>query len=290
MDMDIKQESKLLPGKYQFWRYLLVTVVIVGVTLISQLILIFIGSIFEGNLDVLQYSSITLLWVSMLPFAFLLLFLIFGIRFVHHQNVKSIFTQKSCFNKRLLLISFSLWFVLSGVSDIFLALLQPGNYIFTFNIEKFLPYMLIALFLVLLQITAEEVLFRHYFLYGFLRLFRFPWFAIIAQAIIFGLLHGANPEVTAYGLLTTMPFYIGMGLVLGWFSIRSRGLEIALGLHFANNIYATSMVTFKESAIPSPAIFTINNYQPEVGLIVFIAITIIFSLIMIPEIKRIVKE
>jgi len=290
MDLDYDQKPNLLTGKYQFWRYLLVTVVIVGVTLISQLILIFIGSIFEGNLDVMQYSSITLLWVSMLPFAFLLLFLVLGIRFVHHQKVKSIFTQKGSFNKRLLLISFVLWFVLSGISDIFLALLQPGNYVFTFNIGKFLPYMLMAFFLVLLQITAEEVLFRHYFLHGFSRLFRFPWIAIVAQAIIFGLLHGANPEVTAYGLLTTMPFYIGMGLVLGWFSIRSKGLEIALGLHFANNIYATSMVTFNESAIPSPAIFTINNYQPEVGLIIFVAITLIFSLIMIPEIKRTLKE
>jgi membrane protease YdiL (CAAX protease family) len=290
MDMDVEQESNLLTGKYEFWRYLLVTVVIVGVTLISQLILIFIGSIFEGNLDVMQYSSITLLWVSMLPFAFLLLFLVLGIRFVHHQKVKSIFTQKSTFNTRLVLVSFVLWFALSGISDVVLALLQPGNYTLTFNIGKFIPYMLIAVILVLFQISAEEVLFRHYFLHGFSRLFRFHWIAIIAQAIIFGLLHGANPEVTAYGLLTTMPFYIGMGLLLGWFSIRSRGLEIALGLHFANNIYATSMVTFKESAIPSPAIFTINNYQPEIGLIVFVVITIIFSLIMIPEIKQNIKE
>ena len=290
MEMDLDQEPNLLTGKYQFWRYLVVTVAVVGVTLISQLILIFIGSIFEGNLDVMQYSSITLLWVSMLPFSFLLLFLVLGIRFVHQQKAKSIFTQKASFNKRLLLISFALWFVLSGISDVFLALIQPGNYTFTFNIEKFLPYMLMAVILVLFQITAEEVLFRHYFLHGFFRLFRFAWIAIVAQAIIFGLLHGANPEVTAYGLLTTMPFYIGMGLVLGWFSIRSKGLEIALGLHFANNIYATSMVTFKESAIPSPAIFTINNYQPEVGLIVFVVITLVFSLIMIPEIKRTVKE
>lgn len=290
MNIEIDKNLNKPSGKFHFWRYLLVTSVMVGVTLIAQLFLIFIASIIEGNFDVLNYTSITLLWVSMLPFAALLVILVLGIRFVHQQNIKSIFTQKRLFNKRLLLMSFAVWFVLSGVSDVILALLQPGNYSFTFNVEKFLPYMVIAVLLVLIQITAEEVLFRHYFLHGFSRLFRFHWIGIIVQAIIFGLLHGANPEVTTYGLLTTMPFYIGMGIVLGWFSIRVKGLEIALGLHFANNIYATSMVTFKESAIPSPAIFTINNYQSEVGLIVFVVITIIFALIMIPEINRTQKE
>jgi hypothetical protein len=57
-------------------------------------------------------------------------------------------------------------------------------------------------------------------------------------------------------------------------------LEIALGLHFANNLYATSMVTFSESAIPSPAIFTITNYQPEIGLVAFVIMAIIFTVVM----------
>jgi membrane protease YdiL (CAAX protease family) len=77
-----------------------------------------------------------------------------------------------------------------------------------------------------------------------------------------------------------MPFYIGIGLLLGWFSYKSKGLEIALGLHFANNLYATAMVTFSESAIPSPAIFTIKNYQPEIGLVAFVIIAIIFAVII----------
>ncbi len=279
MDLNNKiTPNDFLPeGKFEFWRYMLLTTIIIVVLLASQTIFLLIASMLEGTLDIYQYPSITLLWVTMLPFAALLVFLVPGIRLLHKQSIKSIFTQKQNFNWKLLFKSAILWFILSGLSDIIISLLQPGNYVFSFSITKFLPYMLLALVLIAFQISAEEVLFRSYLLQGFIRLFRLRWLGIITQAILFGILHGANPEVSAYGLLTTMPFYIGIGLLLGWLSYRFKGLEIALGLHYANNFYATSMVTFSDSAIPSPAIFTITNYQPEIGLIAFVFMAFIFA-------------
>ena len=272
--------DSLPEGKFEFWRYILLTTIIIVVLLVIQTILLLIASMIEGTLDINQYPSMTLLWVTMLPFAALLVVLVPGIRLIHQQSIKSIFTQKQNFNWKLLLKSAILWFILSGLADIIISLLQPGNYVLSFSITSFMPYMLLALFLIVFQISAEEVLFRSYLLQGFTRLFRYRWLGILTQAILFGILHGANPEVSAYGLLTTMPFYIGIGLLLGWLSYRYRGLEIALGLHFANNIYATSMVTFSDSAISSPAIFTISNYQPEIGLIAFVFMAIIFAFII----------
>lgn len=273
-------DDQLPEGKFEFWRYLFLIIIIVGVTLVAQAIFLVLASLLEGTMDFNKFPPITLLWVTMLPFAALLIFLVPGIRLFHQQSIKSVFTQKTIFNWKLLFKAAIIWFVLSGLADITISILQPGNYVFSFSIFSFLPYMLIALLLIVFQITAEEVLFRSYLLQGLTRLFRYRWLGIILQAILFGALHGANPEVTSYGLLTTMPFYIGIGLLLGWLSFRSKGLEIALGLHFANNLYATSMVTFSESAIPSPAIFTIANYHPEVGLVSFVIIAIIFSLII----------
>lgn len=283
---DFDQNSEVQHGKYHIWRYLFVTVAIVVMTLVAQTVLIFLASIIEGNFDVMQYPPLTLLWVSLLPFAALLITQLIGIKVIHSQPLKEVFTQKDFFSKKLLIKAFGLWFLLSGLSDIVLAVLQPENYSFTFDPNSFFLYMLIAVVLLFIQISAEEILFRHYFLFGFLRLFRKPWIAIVSQAILFGFLHGANPEVTAYGFLTTMPYYIGMGLILGWLTLRSKGLEIALGVHFANNLYATSMVTFKESAIPSPALFTINQYQPELGLLIFGIMITIFSLIIAPTFKN----
>lgn len=273
-------DNSLPEGKFEFWRYLLLITIIIVVLLVSQTILLLIASMFEGTMDINNYPSITLLWVTMLPFAVLLILMLPGIRLIHKQSIKSIFTQNQNFDLKLLFKSAILWFILSGLADIIISLLQPGNYVLSFSITSFLPYMLLALFLIAFQISAEEVLFRSYLLQGFTRLFRFRWLGIITQALLFGILHGANPEVSTYGLLTTMPFYIGIGLLLGWLSYRYKGLEIALGLHFANNIYATSMVTFSDSAISSPAIFTITNYQAETGLIAFVFMAIIFAVVI----------
>jgi len=248
--------------------------------LVAQAIFLVLASLLEGTMDFNLFPPMTLLWVTMLPFVALLIFLVPGIRLIHQQSIKSVFTQKTIFNWKLLIKSAIIWFVLSGLADIIISILQPGNYVFSFSFFSFFPYMLIAILLIAFQITAEEVLFRSYLLHGLTRLFRYRWLGITFQAILFGILHAANPEVTSYGLLTTMPFYIGIGLLLGWLSFRSKGLEIALGLHFANNLYATSMVTFSESAIPSPAIFTITNYQPEIGLVAFVIIAIIFAVVM----------
>lgn len=273
-------DNSLPEGKFEFWRYLLLITIIIVVLLVSQTILLLIASMFEGTMDINNYPSITLLWVTMLPFAVLLILMLPGIRLIHKQSIKSIFTQNQNFDLKLLFKSAILWFILSGLADIIISLLQPGNYVLSFSITSFLPYMLLALFLIAFQISAEEVLFRSYLLQGFTRLFRFRWLGIITQALLFGILHGANPEVSTYGLLTTMPIYIGIGLLLGWLSYRYKGLEIALGLHFANNIYATSMVTFSDSAISSPAIFTITNYQAETGLIAFVFMAIIFAVVI----------
>ncbi len=281
-DVNNKKTNPLLPaGEFQFWRYLLLLIVTVVITLVAQAIFLVIASLVEGNMDFMNYPPLTLLLVTMLPFVFLLISLLVGIVILHKQGVFTIFTQKDQFNWALLTKSAILWFVLSGLSDLVLSFLQPGNYKLTFSWVSFLPFILAAIALITIQITAEEVLFRSYLLQGFYRLFHFRWFAIIFQAVLFGILHGANPEVSNYGFLTTMPFYIGIGLLLGWLSIKYKGLEIALGLHFANNFYATAIVTFSGSSIPSPAIFTIENYRPEIGLVTFIIMTVIFSISII---------
>lgn len=281
LDHKNNPDDSLPEGKFEFWRYGLLVSIIIVVVLVAQAILLVIASLIEGTFDIYQYPSLTLLWVTMIPFAVLLFILVPGIKLIHKQSVKTIFTQNQNFNFKLLLKSAILWFVLSSLADIIISILQPGNYVFSFSFLSFVPYMLVAIILIAFQISAEEVLFRNYLLHGFTRLFRFRWLGIVVQALMFGILHGANPEVSAYGLLTTMPFYIGIGMLLGWLTFKSKGLEIALGLHFANNFYATAMVTFSDSAIPSPAIFTISDYQPETGLLAFIFMAIIFALIII---------
>ena len=111
-----------------------------------------------------------------------------------------------------------------------------------------------------IQTSTEEFIFRAYLPQGITRFTPRFWLPWIIPAVVFGLLHSLNPEVDTYGFILTIPFYIGFGLLLGWITLRSRSLELALGLHLANNLYASLIVTFPGSALPSCP-FTIQSYD-----------------------------
>ena len=75
------------------------------------------------------------------------------------------------------------------------------------------------------------------------------------QRLAFGLLHGTNPEVDRFGFWVAMPQYILMGLLLGLVAIWDDGLELALGLHLANNVISSLVVTHDASALQTHALF-----------------------------------
>ena len=266
--------------KHNIWRYGLVIFFVIGIMIFLQALLIGLAYLIEGNLDVFSYSPINLLWVSMLPFAGALVALLVGIRFVHRIPINRFFSGNIKFRWNLFALSAIIWFILGTISDVIMSVFQKGNYQWTFNASIFFPYMILAVILIAIQITAEEAFFRGYLQRGFSILFKNIWVAIILQAVLFGLLHGANTEVTTYGLLTTMPFYIGIGLLLGAITYKLNGLEASMGLHFANNIYATAFVTFSGSSIKSPALFTIKNYHPILSLIVFVLSAVLYIFIL----------
>lgn len=264
-------------GKNNFWIYLIVLVFTIIATLVVQAVLLGIAFIFEGNLDIFSYAPLTLLWVTMLPFGAVLIVLFLGIYFLHKRSLWSVLSPRKKFRWVVFLISGGLWFLLSAGGDLVLSVLQPGNYQFTVDLQAVLLYFLAGVGLIAVQISAEEFLFRGYLMQAFGRIWGNLFFVVVSQALLFGLLHGANTEVSEYGLLTTMPFYIGIGVLLGVLTIKTNGLEAALGVHFFNNLYATSVVTFQGTSLPSPALFLIQEYDPIASLIVFFVILITFS-------------
>jgi membrane protease YdiL (CAAX protease family) len=266
-------------GKNGFWIYLLVIVMTVGLTFVVQAILLGVGFFFEGNLDIFSYPPTTLLWITMLPFGAILIVLFFGIKFLHRRSIWSVLSPGKRFRWRFFAAAGGLWFLLSAGGDLILSVVQPENYQFNVDLPSVLLYFLIAIGLISIQISAEEFLFRGYLMQAFGRIWSNVLFVIISQALLFGLLHGANTEVSEYGFFTTMPFYIGIGILLGVLTIRTNGLEAALGVHFFNNLYATSFVTFQGTSLPSPALFLIKEYNPQLSLVVFFVILFVFSVL-----------
>ena len=130
-----------------------------------------------------------------------------------------------------------------------------SDVVFNFDASRFFPLLLVGLLLFPFQTAMEEVLFRGYLMQGTTIMTRSGIGALIITSLIFGLMHAANPEIGTYGFWVVMPQYVIMGLVLGYVTIKDDGIELALGMHFANNLLASLLVTSEGMVFQTAAIF-----------------------------------
>jgi membrane protease YdiL (CAAX protease family) len=94
------------------------------------------------------------------------------------------------------------------------------------------PFAVSALVLLLVvppQAAAEEYVMRGFLLQGAGVWFRGPWVPIAVQAVVFAALHGWG---TPWGFADLLVF----GVVAGWLTVRTGGLEAAIALHVMNNL------------------------------------------------------
>lgn len=266
-------------GRNEFWRYLLTIALMIAASFWVSLVASLAAILINGT-DLNQYPPLAMLLLGTSPFPFTLLVLWFGVRFLHKRPFRSLVTPFKQVRWKQLFISALLWFLLAGISDLVLSFLQPDNYHWSLDFSRIIPYLLVTLVVIPIQTSTEEFIFRAYLPQGITRFTPGFWLPWIIPAVVFGLLHSLNPEVDTYGFLLTIPFYIGFGLLLGWITLRSRSLELALGLHLANNLYASLIVTFPGSALPSPALFTIQSYDAALSLVVWAVMSIIYLLVL----------
>ena len=269
-------------GLNDFWRYAATFFLAISLLVMSSIcaviILVFTTrgiDLTTGALDLTKLPAPGFLLANLVPFTFIVLGLWIGVRLLHKRPFISLINPDLKFDWRRFGFSAAAWVVISVLSDLILSLLQPGNYVFNLDLPALLPVLLISVVFLPLQVAGEELFFRGYMAQGIGHRFGF-WAAWIIPSLFFGLLHGANPEVGAYGMLMTMPLYIGMGLLLGWITLRSESLELALGAHLANNLYASLLVTFPSSALTTPALFTIQEYNPVLTMVAFFIVVPIY--------------
>lgn len=256
-------------GRNEVWRYLLTGLLSFGLFILVQVGVVLMLVLATGKMDMSILNGMGGLIATLLPFVFWLVGLWVGVKFLHRRPFLHLVNPSGRFNWRLMAFSAGGWLVLSVLGDLIQAILQPGLVVWNFNPQEFLPYAVVSLLLIPVQASTEELVFRGYLTQGLGLLTRRTVVLLVVPALVFGLLHIANPEVGAYGMVIMMANYIGMGLLLGWVTLRSEGLEMAIGIHIINNLYASLLVTFPSSALPAPALFAYQGYNPGVSLLVF---------------------
>ena len=218
------------------------------------------------------------LFLALLTLIMGLVGLLLGVKYVHGRKRKSIITSRKEIDWKRVSYAFVLWFT---VSVVFLGVgvfMDSESLTWNFKPIPFLILVIISFVLLPLQTSFEELLMRGYLLQGIGVLAKNRWVPLLVTSLIFGLLHGANPEVDKLGW-GVMVFYIGTGLFFGLTTVLDEGTELALGLHAANNIVAAIFITTDWTAFQTEALY-VDTSEPSLGWETFMPVFVLYPIIL----------
>ncbi|SEG59458.1 CPBP family intramembrane glutamic endopeptidase [Paenibacillus sp. UNC499MF] len=125
---------------------------------------------------------------------------------------------------------------------------HPQAFTLQFNPLPWLVVLLVTAPLILIQSTAEEILFRGYMYRMFRSLRGGVFWSILLTSLPFALVHGLNPEMLNYGIFGPL-YYLQGAFFLGVVAYCTNGLAAPIGIHVATNIFNTSIWGYGSSAL-----------------------------------------
>jgi membrane protease YdiL (CAAX protease family) len=274
-------------GKNNWWRFLLAVGLILFMWQIVGAIpsvVLLIWTQLDGNphtglsaAGLFQGVDIDVVFVTlMLASVFFLLGLYLAVRFIHGRTLRSLITPSASISWGRFFQAFGVWLGLSLFMSIVEALLHPGRYVWTFDVRHFIPFIFLALALIPIQSSTEELFFRGYIIQGMSLRSHNIWLLSAVSGFLFMVPHLLNPEAQTNYLLLGLDYFC-MGAAMAYISLKDGRLELALGLHTANNLFAALFVNSTVTVMPTPSLFTVNVLDPVysvaaalIGLAVFI--------------------
>jgi len=292
--MNFIQQAYL--GKTDIWRFLLTFFLTLVGWQIVGIIPISITAIWHAkdynqflaagndNFMGLGIDANLYLFVMVLMFAIGLAFLFIGITGIHKRSIRSVMTSRTSFDWNRFFWAAALWSILSISFMAVDYFNHPQDFVWNFKLVPFIILVLISVLFIPLQTSFEEVFFRGFFMQGIGLASRNRLTPLLLTSIIFGLLHSLNPEVEKMGM-QLMIYYIGTGLLFGVITLMDEGLELALGLHAANNITAAIFVTTNWTVFQTDALF-IDTSEPKLGFLVFVPLFVIYPIVLFVLAKK----
>lgn len=174
----------------------------------------------------------------------------------YERDKITLITPQMSVQWRKFFVSAAIWGGMMIIASGIEIMLNPDDYIFTFDPLPFVSLLLGALIAIPIQASTEEIIFRGYIMQQCSYWGKFVWVPVLFSSVLFALAHYSNPEVGAYGIPIMMSGYALTGVIWGIAAIMDNGLEIAMGAHTANNIIAFLMMTEKNAVLRTPALFT----------------------------------
>jgi membrane protease YdiL (CAAX protease family) len=269
-------------GALRWWLGIVIVLffwLIVG-SLLAIPFLVFSGALLTGSLE-----GSDPFWIYLgtnVSFLGIWLGLWLAVRVIHQRAFLTLVTPAPKINWRRLAEGFGVWFALIALFQILEFVIYPSRAQFTFAAARWLRFLPFILILTPLQTSAEELLFRGYFLQGSGRLTQNVTVLIVLNGILFAAPHMLNPEVLNNAGSAQLLFlnYFLIGAAFAFYTLRDNRLELVLGAHAANNLFGALLVNYSDSALTTPAVFTNPTLDATFGLVTLIISTFLFYLIV----------
>lgn len=249
-------------GKNALWRYFLGILVIffcwifIGTiaTLISFALVI-------GDLSRLQEflktrSTINYI-IQNINFIFFAIGIFLTVRFLHERKFLTLVSAEAKINFRRLFVGFGAWFLILASITVIGFVVEPENFEFAFQPSQWLILLPVALILTPIQTSTEELFFRGYLIQGLSLITKKPLIIMFINGILFMLPHLPNPEIQR-GPVWVALYFFAFGVFCSFVTLKDNRLELALGIHAANNLLHI-FITTKDSALPVPAIWFVKE-------------------------------
>ncbi len=223
---------------------------------------------------------------SPLVYAFMLLMfppfaigLWLGVKYIQKRPLLSLHTAHKKFRwGRVWFAAILVWLVwgvfafighISGVSKVE----------FVFDAGRFFWYLPFTLLLIPLQSATEEIALRGYLNQGIGQYIKNPWVVFTLTSAGFAALHLGNPEVTEtmkeHSVFIALGGYFAFGMFASLMTLIDGGLESAIGMHAANNIFAAAIIGYDNSVLPTPTIFNIGLDSKLDTIMVIIGLSVV---------------
>lgn len=245
--------------KRPFGFYLIGSLVIILFSFLGQTpMFLFFSDETTSSSDPFSYfshldSNLTLL-LFLIPSLIAFFGFLFVIKYIHKQSLQSVTTVRKQIDVKRIIFGFTFWGILSLLVFGASLMMSPENYQWNFELQPFLTMFIIASLLIPFQSALEEWIFRGYLMQGFATITRSRLLSLLLTSVIFGSLHILNPEIEklGYGLLA---YYIGSGLFFGIVALMDEGIELAIGIHVANNLITAILVTADWTAFQTASLY-----------------------------------
>ncbi|MEM1255686.1 MAG: CPBP family intramembrane glutamic endopeptidase [Cyanobacteria bacterium P01_H01_bin.21] len=204
---------------------------------------------------IVNSAKITYFIATSFSFVFLLALLVYVIKKIHHRNVYSLINADAIINYKRLFTGFIIWIIQVSAFTFLDILLYPQSYTYTFEPKQWFLLLPLVLIFTPVQTSVEELLYRGYLMQGLSLITKRPVILVLVTSLVFAIPHFGNPEMQrgfVWGALT----YLVWGIFFAVITLKDGGLELALGVHAANNIFSFLVVNTPDSVMPSPTILT----------------------------------